>query len=87
MLDCLYVFIGLFTNSSGGLVEQLEKYLKALVLLQLNGSPEEDRSSQKPELLLHKAGFTAAEVADMLGKSKAAAAKAITRARKAEEEG
>lgn len=68
-------------------MEQLEKYLKALVLLQLNDALSEEGSGQKPELILHKAGFTAAEGADMLGKSRAAVAKAISRAKKAEEEG
>lgn len=65
-------------------MEQLEKYLKALVLLQLNGSELDDGSSPKPELLLHKSGFTASEVAELMGKSKAAASKAISRAKKAE---
>lgn len=66
-------------------MEELEKYLKALVLLQLR-DPAEDGLAQKPELLLSKAGFTTAEVAEILGKSKAAAAKAINRAKRAEGE-
>lgn len=66
-------------------MEELEKYLRALVLLQLR-DPAENGPAQKPELLLSKAGFTAGEVAALLGKSKAAAAKAIGRAKRAEGE-
>jgi DNA-directed RNA polymerase specialized sigma24 family protein len=42
-----------------------------------------DEASQKPELLLSRAGFTAREIAEILGKNQAAVAKAIERAKKA----
>jgi DNA-directed RNA polymerase specialized sigma24 family protein len=63
-------------------MEEMVKYLKALVFLQaqsLNGG----EPFQKPELLLSRAGLTAREIADVLGKNQAAVAKAIERAKKA----
>jgi hypothetical protein len=60
--------------------EDLVKYLKALLILQLHaGDPE---SSRKPELLLANAGLSAAEIAPLLFKNEAAVAKAISRSRK-----
>lgn len=67
-------------------MEELAKYLKALVLIQLGAAQqraEREGRSPKFELLLADAGFSTAEVAQMLGKSPAAAAKAISRGRAA----
>jgi DNA-directed RNA polymerase specialized sigma24 family protein len=63
-------------------MEELVKYMRAMVVLQLQALPN-DEASQKPELLLSRAGFTAREIADILGKNQAAVAKAIERAKKA----
>lgn len=64
-------------------MEELIKYMRAMVLLQLRGiqSSTEDGLPLKAEALLAQAGFTAREIALMLDKSQAAVAKAITRAR------
>jgi DNA-directed RNA polymerase specialized sigma24 family protein len=62
------------------MMEELEKYLKALVYLQLEARGDESER-QKTELLLARSGFTAREIAEFLGKSEAAASKAISRAR------
>ena len=56
------------------------KYLKALTFLQLQ-SVTGGAAYSKPEFLLEKAGFTYKEIAEMLGKSHAAVAKSISRAR------
>lgn len=63
-------------------MEELVKYLRALVFLQVQQMSGED-AFQKPELLLSRAGFTAREVAEIMGKNQAAVAKAIVRAKKA----
>jgi hypothetical protein len=71
-------------------VEELAKYLKALVLLQLHSAPFAPNGASgsgatptpsKPEVLLSRAGFTHREIADLLGKTPTAVAKAISRAR------
>ena len=54
-------------------------YLKALILLQLEAL--RDESDEKPELLLHRAGIGMPEIAEMLGKTYAAVAKTINRAK------
>lgn len=67
-------------------MEEMLKYLRALVLLQLEqaqGRAEREGTNSKLELLLADAGFSNNEVAQMVGKSVAAAAKAISRARAA----
>jgi DNA-directed RNA polymerase specialized sigma24 family protein len=67
-------------------MEEMIKFLRAMVLLQLaEAQATADREGRTPkfELLLSDAGFTNAEVAQMLGKSVAAAAKAISRGRAA----
>lgn len=67
-------------------MEEMLKYMRALVLLQLSESQataEREGRTSKLELLLADAGFGNAEVARMLGKSVAAAAKAISRGRAA----
>jgi hypothetical protein len=63
-------------------MEEFVKYLRALVYLQaqtLSGG----EAFQKPELLLSRAGLSAREIAEALGKNQAAVAKAIERAKKA----
>jgi DNA-directed RNA polymerase specialized sigma24 family protein len=60
---------------------ELVKYTKALVLLQLQtlGRPDEP---VKPEILLSRAGLNAREIAELLGKNSGAVAKTIQRAGK-----
>lgn len=66
-------------------MEELAKYLKALLLLDLWRSQMEAQrngsSATKLELLLADSGFSNKEVSDLLGKSVAAVAKAISRGR------
>jgi len=67
-------------------MEQLAKYLKALVLMQLADSQAaaaREGRTLKLELLLADAGFGNNEVAQLLNKSPTATAKAISRARAA----
>jgi DNA-directed RNA polymerase specialized sigma24 family protein len=59
----------------------LEKYLKASLLIQLKTLPD----TEKPELLLAEAGFSPAEVAAILKKNYGAVSKAIERARKSKQ--
>lgn len=66
-------------------MEEMVKYLKALVYLQVQ-QVAGTSAFAKPELLLSQAGFTHKEVAEILGKKPAAVAKAISRAKKAAEE-
>ncbi len=65
------------------ILEELVKYLRALVLLQVGFS---GTGAAKPEVLLAKAGFTHKEIAELLSKSQAAVAKAISRAKTPVEE-
>ena len=60
-------------------MDELVKYLRALVHLQIQASLEE-RDRLKTEVLLGRAGFKHAEIAHLLGKTPAAVAKAISRA-------
>lgn len=67
-------------------MEELIKYLRAMVQLQLLEAQtiaEREGRIPKFELLLADAGFGNAEVAQMLGKTVGAAAKAISRGRAA----
>ena len=68
-------------------MEELAKYLKALLLLQVwNAQQATERTGlagPKLELLLSDSGFAQKEIAELLGKSQAAVAKAITRGRAA----
>jgi hypothetical protein len=57
--------------------------MRALVFLQLQSLTGEDTFG-RPELLLAKAGFPQKEIADLLGKTPAAVAKTISRARAAQ---
>jgi DNA-directed RNA polymerase specialized sigma24 family protein len=63
-------------------MEELVKYLRALVFLQVQ-TLSGGEAFQKPELLLSRAGLTAREIGEALGKNPAAVAKAIERAKKA----
>lgn len=60
-------------------MDEIVKYLKALVILQLNR--QADGTIAKPELMLHLAGIKNKEIAEMLGKKEAAVAKSISRAK------
>jgi DNA-directed RNA polymerase specialized sigma24 family protein len=62
-------------------MEELVKYMRALVALQLRSEREEGVPAAKPELVLAGLGFTSREIADLTGKSHAAVAKTITRAK------
>lgn len=46
---------------------ELIKYLKANLLLQLR-SLSDEKSREKPEFLLYRAGFSRSEIADILGR-------------------
>jgi DNA-directed RNA polymerase specialized sigma24 family protein len=61
---------------------ELLKYSKALLLLQLQALNKDDEPA-KPEILLSRAGLNAREIASLLGKNAAAVAKALQRAGKA----
>lgn len=61
-------------------MEEMTKYLKALVFLQLQS--QTNSAFEKPELLLSQAGFAHKEIAEMLGKKTTAVAKTISRAKK-----
>ncbi|HEY6166990.1 MAG TPA: hypothetical protein VI454_03045 [Verrucomicrobiae bacterium] len=60
------------------------KYLKALTFLQLH-TMTGSSAFAKPELLLHRAGFTSKEIGELLSKKETAVAKAIQRAKAAAE--
>ena len=64
-----------------GNANELVKYFKALLLLQLQGL-NKGEDATKPEILLSRAGLTSREIADLLGKNAAAVAKALQRATK-----
>lgn len=61
-------------------MDELVRYLKALVFLQIDASVGR---TTKPELLLARSGFRAKEIAEILGRTEAAVAKAISRAKSA----
>jgi hypothetical protein len=63
-------------------MNELVKATKAAFLVQLQGLEERERRD-KPEVVLARAGYTAAEIAKLLNKGQAAVAKSIERARKA----
>jgi len=67
-------------------MEELVKYMRAVVLLQLNTAvqrpaPAGGPLDVKPEVLLGRAGFGHREIAELLGKTPAAVAKTISRAK------
>jgi len=63
-------------------ISELTKYTKALLTLQLQ-SLNRNEEPVKPEILLARAGLTAREIAELLGKNPTAVAKALQRAGKA----
>ena len=60
--------------------DDLAKYLKALVILQVQAL-NKDEESPKPELLLARAGLSAREIAEVVGKNAAAVTKTLQRAK------
>lgn len=77
----------LLPQTSERTMDELLRYMRAMVMLQLHNAQAqslgEDASPFRPELLLADAGFSAREISDMLAKTPAAVAKAITRGRSA----
>lgn len=63
-------------------MEEIAKHLRAMTLMQLQLMSAKD-IGMRPELLLVRAGFTHQEIGRLLGKSKMAIAKAVSRANKA----
>ena len=63
-------------------MEELVKYLKALIVLQV-ALYEAGQSPGRAELLLARAGLTHTEIAEILGKSYMAVAKTMSRAGRA----
>ncbi len=61
-------------------MDELVRYLKALVFLQAQ-SFMDNENPVKPEILLRRAGLSPVEIAGVLGKTEAAVAKAIQRAK------
>ena len=65
-------------------MDELLKYLRAMVALQVASMNKgSDSEPVKVELLLSRAGIAVQEIAEMLGKSPAAVAKTIQRAKQA----
>jgi len=62
-------------------MDEMLRYLKALVVMQAEALSAREAEGTKPELLLQRAGFKITEIAQMLGKPYTAVAKAISRAR------
>ena len=62
-------------------LKELVKYVKALLLLQLQG-PSSTEHPVKPEVLLARSGLSAREIGELLGKNSDAVAKALQRAGK-----
>ncbi len=71
-------------------MEELIRYMRAVMLIQLSSLQAAAARGEvpgiKPELVLSQAGFSAREIGEMLGKSSAAVAKAISRARSSRRE-
>jgi DNA-directed RNA polymerase specialized sigma24 family protein len=63
-------------------LKELLKMNRALLLVQL-GAASKPEEAEKPEVLLARAGFTATEAAQLLGKPLAGVRKAIQRGGKA----
>lgn len=61
-------------------MEELVKYMKAMVFLQAQSFIDAD-DRLRPEILLARAGLGYGEIAEILGKSEAAVAKSVQRAR------
>ncbi len=67
-------------------MDQLIKYLKALVYLQAQSLSGEG-AAVKAEILLANAGLSYKEIAEILGKNEAAVAKAVSRGRGTQKKG
>ena len=63
-------------------LKELAKSARALLLVQLQAQVSPDER-EKPEILLARAGFGPRDIAQLLGKNKAAVVKAIQRAGRA----
>ena len=63
-------------------MEELVKYLRALVLFEIQTRTDTDEAN-KPEIVLYRAGFSNKEIGDLLNKNSASVAKAISRDRAA----
>jgi DNA-directed RNA polymerase specialized sigma24 family protein len=59
-----------------------EKTAIATMLLMLEQRTPEQRAAERDELVLQRAGFTAPEIAELLGKQPAAVRMAISRAKR-----
>lgn len=62
--------------------EDVIKYLRASLLLQLRQLSGDGSENLKPEILLNQAGFSHQEIADLLGKSYNAVKLTILRSKK-----
>jgi len=63
-------------------MDELLRYMKALVALQLHESMSEEDSQPRIEVFLARAGLTYAEIGQLLGISANAAKKSVIRSRK-----
>ena len=61
-------------------MEELVKYLRALVFLHAQSLNDAEPPS-KPEIVLSRAGLSYPEIAEILGKTEAAVAKTVQRAK------
>lgn len=67
-------------------MEEVAKYLKALLVLQI-AAHEASESTAKTEVMLSRAGLSHGEIAELLGKSYAAVAQTVSRAGKSKKRG
>ena len=61
--------------------EEIIKYLKANLLLQIRSLTGDENEGLKPEVLLHRAGFSHKEISEILGKEYSAVKMTILRAK------
>ena len=61
--------------------DEIIKYLKANLLLQIQGMGGDEKKDVKLEVLLNRAGFTFQEIADILGRNYEAVKATIRRAK------
>ena len=62
-------------------MEELEKYMRALLIFEIDAAREEGQAGH-PAVLLSRAGFTNPEIAELLNKTSNAVKKTVLRARK-----
>ncbi len=74
--------IGIASAKGKDTMDSIEKYLKALVFLQVQAQTGVS-SFGKPEILLFRAGFSPKEIGEILGKSANAVSKILGRAKAA----